>query len=411
MKQLLTLTPRDEAARRLHAALPKATLPTETVATLEALGRPLADEVRAPHPLPHFARSTVDGYAVRAADTVGASESLPAYLKLVGEVQMGHAPDLSVGSGEAAVIHTGSALPEGADAVVMVERTQPAGSGEIEVLRAVAPGEHVIPRGEDVRQGEVVVEAGHVVRAQEVGGLLALGVTQVRVARRPRVAVLSTGDELVAPEETPGMNEVRDINSGAIGALLESAGGVPLRYPLVPDDPEALHGAARAALTEADALIITAGSSVSERDRTAQVIDRLGEPGVLVHGVPVKPGKPTILAVCDGKPVFGLPGNPVSALNTTRLFVLPVLWRLQGATSPRPGYVDARLAENLPGAGGRERFTPVRLEEREDGLWAVPIFGESNLIFTLVRGEGLVHVPLGVTGLPQGSRVKVQLLR
>ncbi len=410
MNQLLTLTPRPTALKRLQAALPAQLLPAETVGTPAALGRVLAAEIVAPHPLPHFARSTMDGYAVRATDTVGASESLPAYLRVVGEVQMGHAPDIVTGAGEAALIHTGSALPAGADAVVMLERTQQFGADEIEVLQAVAEGENVIPLGEDLQTGDLVLPAGKRLRAQELGGLMALGLTHVSVIRRPRVALISTGDELVSPEEMPGSNQVRDLNSTAAGALIESAGAVPLRYGIVRDDAEILYQAAARALAEADALIITAGSSASERDMTAEVINRLGEPGVLVHGVPVKPGKPTILAACQGKPVFGLPGNPVSALNTIRLFVVPVLWRLQGTAPPRAGYVHARLAQNIPGANGREFFVPVHLEERSDGLWARPLLGESNLIFVLIRGDGIVRVPLGVTGLAQRTEVKVELI-
>jgi molybdopterin molybdotransferase len=239
---------------------------------------------------------------------------------------------------------------------------------------------------------------------------MALGVTQVTVARRPRVAVISTGDELVPPTQAPGMNQVRDINTTSVGALLRTHGAVPLPHGIVQDDADALYEAAEPALAEADALIITAGSSVSERDITVDVVERLGEPGVLVHGVSVKPGKPTILALCGGKPVFGLPGNPVSALNTIRLFVKPVLWRLQGGAAPRAGHVKARLTGPIPGAGPREFFAPVRLEAREDGLRAVPVFGESNLIFTLVRGDGIVHVPIGVEMLEEGVEVDVELL-
>ncbi|RLC89975.1 MAG: molybdopterin molybdenumtransferase MoeA, partial [Chloroflexi bacterium] len=377
MKPLLTLTPRTEALERLRTALPYRALPTEILATAEARGRVLAEDITAPHPLPHFARSTMDGYAVRAADTVGASESLPAYLRVIGELHMGQPPQLEVGAGEAALIHTGGALPAGADAVVMVERTQKAGPQEIEVLRAVASGENVIAVGEDVQAGELVLEAGHRLRAQELGGLAALGIMQVSVTRKPRVALISTGDELVPPDTLPGINQVRDLNSTAIGALVEAHGGIPLRYGILRDSAESLYAAAAQALAAADMLLITAGSSISARDVTATVIGRLGKPGILVHGVPIKPGKPTILAVCAGKPVFGLPGNPVSALNAARLFVVPTLWWLQGAEPPRPGYARARLAGNLPGAAGRERFVSVRLEEREDGLWAIPIFGES----------------------------------
>ncbi len=406
--ELLRLTPREEALRRLlEGLLP---LPAERIPTPQALDRVLAEPITAPHPMPHFARSAVDGYAVRAADTVGASEALPAYLTVVGEVRMGQPPDLRIGAGEAALIHTGSALPEGADAVVMVERTQPAGPDEVEVLRAVAVGENVIPVGEDVRRGEVVLEGGSRLRPQELGGLMGLGVVEVAVTRRPRVAVLATGDELVPPPVEPGPNQVRDINSTAIATLVQRHGGEPLPWGIIPDRAEALEAAARAALEAADVLVITAGSSASVRDMTAEVINRLGKPGVFVHGVPIRPGKPTILARCDGRPVIGLPGNPVSAMNAARLFLVPLLWHLQGAEPPRLGTVRARLTRNIPATPGRETFVPVRLERTAKGLLAHPLFGESNLIFLLVRGDGLVRIPLGATGLPQGAEVEVEPL-
>lgn len=410
MKQLITMTPREDALARLLNALPDGPLGVERRPVPDTLDYVLAEDITAPHPLPRFARSTVDGYAVRAEDTAGASEAVPVSLHVLGELRMGQPPDVTVGKGQAALIHTGGALPDGADAVVMIEYTQSTGAAEIEVEQAVAEGENVIPPGKDVKTGDLVLPAGKRLRAQEIGGLMALGVTEVAVARRPRVAVISTGDELVPPTQTPGMNQVRDINTTSVSTLLRRHGAVPLPRGIVRDDTEAVYEAAEPALAEADALIITAGSSVSERDVTVDVIERLGEPGVLVHGVSVKPGKPSILAICDGKPVFGLPGNPVSALNTIRLFVKPVLWRLQGGTVPRTGYVKARLAGSVPGIKSREFFAPVRLEEREDGLWAVPVFGESNLIFTLVRGDGVVHVPLGVSELIEGAEVDVELL-
>ncbi|MBN1487978.1 MAG: molybdopterin molybdotransferase MoeA [Anaerolineae bacterium] len=420
MTELLTLTPRGEALSRLLKALPEENLNPENVPLDKSLGRVLAEDVQAAHPLPHFARSTVDGYAVRAGDTVGASESLPAYLEVTGEVVMGEPTTIIVQAGQAAIIHTGGMIPQGADAVVMVERTQEAvthtqGSTTptpwIEVLKPVAPGENVIPIGEDVKTGAVIMPAGHILRAQELGGLAALGVTQVKVTQKPKVAIISTGDELVPPEQTPRPNQVRDINSLTIGALVEQNGALAQAYGIVRDDPEKLYKIARKALQETDMVIITAGSSVSVRDMTSTVINRLGEPGVLVHGVPVKPGKPIILGVCNNKPVFGLPGNPVSALNTTRLFVIPTLWYLQGTAPPRPGFVRARLGANIPAPSGRETFVAVRLEEHEGELWAYPNFGESNLIFTLVRGEGVVRLPIGATGLSQDTQVEVELLR
>ena len=410
MPEFLNLLPPEKA---LEIWLPHVThrLEAEAVATAEAWGRVLAADVLAPHPMPPFDRSAVDGYAVRAADTYGASESLPAYLAVVGEVPMGAAASFTVEGGQAALIHTGGMLPPGADAVVMVEYTQRARPGEVEVLKPVAVGENVLLEGEDVAAGAVVVPAGRRLRAAEIGGLMALGVLEVQVARRPVVGVIATGDEVVPPAAEPAPGQVRDVNTYTLSAEVRRVGGVPRVYGIVPDRPEALAEVAGRALQECDLVVITAGSSASTRDMTAEVLDGLGAPGVLVHGVNSKPGRPTILAVAEGKPVVGLPGNPVSALVNVGLFVLPVLGLLQGET-PRPEpLLPVRLTVNLPSAAGREDWWPVRLHHTPEGWEAEPIFYKSNLIFTLARADGLLKVPADATGLPAGAMAEVKLLR
>jgi len=413
MPTFLSLLPPDEA-RALWLARLSAPLPDSILVDVpSSLGRVCAEDVRAPHPLPEFPRSTVDGFAVRARDTFGASDSLPAYLSLIGEVPMGGAPRFEVGAGQCAILHTGGMLPAGADAVVMLEYTQPAREGEMEIQRAVAGGENVIRVGEDVAAETVILPRGRRMRPAEVGGLMALGILALRVAKSPKVGLLSTGDEVVDPSQSPQPGQVRDINSYTLSALIERAGGEAVRYGIVGDQLEALEAAARKALAECDALIITAGSSASTRDMTAEVISRLGEPGVLVHGINTKPGKPTILGVCGGKAVIGLPGNPVSALVNGYLFVVPVIERLLGET-PRPqASVRARLTVNLPSQAGREDWWPVKLVARESGVggWdAEPIFGKSNLIFNLVQADGLLRIPPDVTGLSAGEKVEVTLL-
>ena len=409
MPEFLHLLPPEEAA---ETWLPRVThrLEAERVAAAEALGRVLAADVLAPHPMPPFDRSAVDGYAVRAADTYGASDALPAYLEVVGEVPMGAAADFAVGAGQAALIHTGGMLPRGADAVVMVEYTQQARAGEVEVLRPVAVGENILFQGEDVAAGAVVFPKGRRLRAAEIGGLMALGILEVDVARRPRVGVIATGDEVVPPSAEPAPGQVRDINTYTLSAEVRRVGGVPRPYGIVPDRPEALAQAVAQALRECDLVVITAGSSASTRDMTAEVLDGLGEPGVLVHGVNTKPGRPTILAVADGKPVVGLPGNPVSALVNVGLFVLPVMARLEGETPrPRP-LLPARLTVNLPSASGREDWWPVHLRQTSEGWEAEPIFYKSNLIFALARADGLLKVPPDATGLAAGEWAEVRLL-
>ena len=409
MPEFLRLTSPAEALTRWLSALPDNRKPEiEHSVTAEALGRVLAEDIVAPHPLPAFPRATVDGYAVRAEDTFGAGPSAPSYLRLIGEVPMGRISDLRVRVGEAALVHTGGAIPDGADAVVMLEDTQAVPGGEIEVLVALGIGKNVIRLGEDVQAGEKILEIGRRVRPQEIGGLMAVGRSKISVFRRPRVAILSTGDEVVPAGVEPAPGQVRDVNSHTLASLVVRCGGEPAVLGIVPDDPEALFAAANRAREASDLIVITAGSSASARDTTAGVIDRLGSPGVLVHGLSIKPGKPAILGVVDGLPVIGLPGNPVSALVVAGLMVAPMLRRLSGENRPMiTATVPARLAVNVPSEAGREDYIPVRLEGTPDGWLADPVFGKSNLIFTLVRADGLIRIPADTTGLPEGTRVDV----
>jgi len=362
--------------------------------------------------LPAFARSAMDGYAVHACDTYGASDSSPAYLRLAGEVLMGTVARDPLASDAAIRVHTGAMIPPDADAVVIVEETNARGD-EIEVLRAAAPGENVIDLGEDVRSGERVWEAGAVFRTQDLGALHALGITTVDVRRKPRVAILSTGDEVVPPRERPPLGSVRDVNAVTIATTVERAGGTAVYFGIHGDDEERLVRAAREALAECDMLVVSAGSSVSARDVTERALSRLGSPGVLVHGIAIRPGKPTILALCDGKPVVGLPGNPASAFVVAWRIVRPLVRVLLGlpvATSEDGDerVVSALLTANLPSRPGREDYVPAKMARAADGTFEVtPLFGKSNLIFTLVRADGLIHVPLDLAGITAGETVRV----
>ncbi len=409
MTEFLDLIPPDDALRLILSNIETHPIP-ERVNTEQALGRVTVSAIPAPHPLPEFRRSTVDGYAVRAADTYGASESLPAYLSLVGEVQMGQFANLTLQPTECALIHTGGMLPKGADAVVMVEHTQQSRPGEIEILRAAAVGENIIEIGEDIRLHETVIPAGKRIRPAEIGGLMAMGITQIDVARKPKIGIISSGDEVIHPSQHPSPGQVRDVNSYTLAAVVRQVGGEPIQYGIIPDDRAAMEKAARQAHAECDALVITAGSSVSARDMTAAVIDVLGKPGVLVHGVNIRPGKPTILGICENKPVIGLPGNPVSALVNVKVFVAPVVQKLLGehVTGLR-ATVQAKLLVNLASESGREEWIPVRLLPAGDRWEADPIFGKSNLIFTMARADGLIRVLPDATGLAAGETVEVHL--
>ncbi len=434
MPEFLRLSPPTEALRTLLRALPDRKPAAETIESSCALGRVLAADVRASHPLPEFPRSTMDGYALRARDTFGTAESLPGYLTLIGEVQMGDIPPFMIKPGTCALIHTGGMLPEGADAVVMLEYTQriekPCGGSEtfarmteIEISRAVAEGENVLRVGEDVAKKQVVLAAGTRVRPAEIGGCMALGITKLRVAMKPKIGILSSGDEVIPPGQRPRPGQVRDINSYSLAALIEGLGGEPALYGIVPDNLEAMKAAVAKALPECAAVVVTAGSSASARDTTAEAVASLGEPGVLVHGVNVRPGKPTILAVCGGKAVIGLPGNPVSALVIARLFVVPVIEKLLGLklVRPRPSF-PAKLTVNVPSQAGREDWIAVKLirstplpspigrGEGGEGYLAEPVFGKSNLIFSLAAADGLVRIPPDATGISAGEIVEVMLM-
>ena len=411
MPEFFNVLPPGEALALLLDRLPERPVAGVCVVdTAQALGRVVAAEILATESLPPFPRSTMDGYSVRAADTYGASDGLPAWFTLVGEVPMGCAPDVSLGIGEAAVAYTGGMLAGNADAVVMVEHTQAIDGRTIEVMRPVAPGENVAQPGEDVSAGATVLPAGHVIRPQDIGALLALGIERIKVAQRPRVGILSMGDEVVHPGATPGPGQVRDINTYTVAGQVVAAGGIPHPLGLVGDDYEEQLVAARQGLAQSDLLVLSAGSSVSTRDRTVDIVADLGEPGPLVHGLALRPGKPAIVGLCDGKPVIGLPGNPVSAMVVSSLLVRPTVYRLMGCAHPPPANEQtALLAQDIPSAAGREDYVPVRLVDTGNGMVAAhPVWGKSGLIFTLVKADGLVRVPADAGGIYAGERVQVQ---
>jgi molybdopterin molybdotransferase len=372
----------------------------------EAVGLCLAEPVRAPMDLPPFGRSTVDGYAVRAADTFGASEGLPAYLTVIGEVRMGEAPGITLSHQQAARIPTGGFLPAGADAAVMVEQTQPWGENSIEVLRPVAPGENVVHRGDDVKEGALLLPAGHRLRPQDISALAGVGMTTVLV-HQARVAVLSTGDELIAHTEqiTPG--KVYDMNRPALLAAVRELGGQAADLGIIPDDPRELQAAMGRAVADADVVIASGGTSVGAEDIMPEIINALGPPGVLVHGLSVRPGKPVVIGMAGEVPIFGLPGHPVSALVIFRELVSPLLRGAVAEPAP-PATVRARLARNIPSQAGREDLVRVRLEQREGEWQAVPLLAPSALISSLVQADGLVRVPAAAEGLYAGEMVEVE---
>ena len=388
-----------------------ATVSSEKASLTAAVGRVLAEDIHADLDLPGFARSTMDGYAVRGASTFGASEGSPAFFTVVGSVAMGEKSALSVGPGEAVRIATGGMLPDGSDAVVMVEHTEALDDETIEVYKSAAPGQHVIARGEDMQRGDKVLHRGQPLRPQEVGLLAAVGQTHPDVFRPPRVGIISTGDEVVPVEAVPAAGQIRDVNSAALAAFVDAAGGLPQAYGIVPDDTQALLNTCQQVLQANDMVLISGGSSVGTRDFTIDVLQALEDAEILVHGVSIRPGKPTILARAGGKPVWGLPGHVTSAMVVFRVLVRPFLEHLAGL-APRYARrlrLPARLTRNLPSVQGRVDYVRVQLVPSEDGIAAVPVLGKSGLIRTMATADGLLCIDANTEGLDRGTLVPVEL--
>ncbi len=380
----------------------------EEVSTNKASGRVLGRDVFVPEDLPPFTRSAVDGYAVKAEDTFGAGESHPAYFNVKYEVKMGEEPDFVLQQGEAAEIATGAMLPEGADSCIMVEHTEMIAGSKLEVYRDIAVGENVINRGDDVHKGDKLLSRGRIISPQDIGALSGLGIVKIEVYAKPTASILATGDEVIPPEAEKKRGQIRDINTPALSSLFSSWGFNIRSDSIIPDREEALQNTIGEHL-DSDLIVISGGSSVGQRDFTLKVIDKLGEPGVLLHGLAVKPGKPTILGLVKSTPVIGLPGNPASAWIVSCLLVPVLLDILQNrepmkSLAGRPEGISRRLSRRINSARGRDEFIPVKLE---DGDEAVPIPGKSNLITTLVEAEGLIHIPAKSEGLDKDEIVEV----
>lgn len=400
---MLTVKTPEEALALLEASFPPRP-EREEVPLAAARGRVLYEDIRAEEFVPGFDRSTVDGYAVRSADTFGCSEAIPAILAVQGEIAMGEGAGGALGSGCCAAVPTGGAIPEGADAAVMVEYTENYGDGTVGICKSAAPGSNLIFKGDDVKPGQVVLEAGRRLGAQDIGALAAMGVGTVGVCRRPVVGILSTGDELVPVDTVPGPGQVRDVNSAMLAALAEEAGAVPVVLGILRDDEALLGQALDDALTRCDAVLISGGSSVGVKDAACRVLESRGT--VLLHGLAMKPGKPTILGSVGGKPVFGLPGHPAAAFFVARLLVRPLLLRLTGQ-AVRGYTVPAVLTEAVSANHGRAQYMGVFLSEEDGVRYAKPIRGKSGLITALAGSDGCFCIGRDCEGLSAGSRIEV----
>jgi len=378
----------------------------ELIPLAEACGRTIRENIVGTEYVPEFNRSTVDGYAVRAADTFGCSDSIPAILALAGEIPMGQAADTPLEAGTCVAVATGGAVPEGADAVVMLEYTEDYGDGTIGILKPVAPGNNLIFKGDDVAPGKIIIPAGHTLAPHDIGSLAAMGISSVKVSAKPLIGIISTGDELVEITKKPKPGQVRDVNSFVLEALIKQSGGRSKSYGIIRDNERDLLTYVSQAVKECDIVLISGGSSVGMKDVTARVIESNGR--ILLHGIAMKPGKPTMLGIVANKPVFGLPGHPVAAYLTARLYVCPLIAKLMGAKI-KQNTVTAAISETIPSNHGRAEFIAVFLETIDNGLLARPIRGKSGLITSLAASDGYICIPRDCEGLAQGTKVTVYL--
>jgi putative molybdopterin biosynthesis protein len=412
-EQFLDVVSADEARLRFEQHLDLKPLSSETVALAEALTRVLAHDIVASVDAPPFDRSNVDGFALRAADTLGASQSAPKLLKLNGEViACGDAPALEVAHGTATTIATGGVIPRGADAVVMVEHTELIEQGEpcIELQRAATPGQFISYAGSDIARGETLLRKGARIGSREIGMLAACGLASVDVVRKPTVAVISTGDELVAPGQPLKPAGIYDSNGAIIAAAIAEAGGAPVAFGAIPDDAESLDKAVRAALLQCDMVVLSAGTSKGAGDLSHQIVSKLGAPGILVHGVALKPGKPLCLGVIGKTPLVVLPGFPTSAIFTFHAFVAPVIRALAGLPPEAAQTIEARVPVRIASELGRKEFVLVSLIESDDGPIAFPTGKGSGSVTSFSQADGFLEIDALATALDAGNRAHVTLI-
>lgn len=409
-EQFLKILSREEALARFEAALFPRAIPSERRKLAAALGASLAEDITAPIDVPPFDRSNVDGFAVRSADLATAGEGAQVRLGLNGEtIHCGTVPALQVAAGTATPIATGGPLPRGADAVVMVEHTQPAGSATIDVRRAASPGQFISYAGSDIARGEALLRAGTIVGSREVGMLAACGLAEVSVVRKPRVAVISTGDELVQPGEVLAPAAIYDTNGAIVIAAIDENGGEAVFLGAIPDDEAQLEAAMRRALADADMLVLSGGTSKGAGDLSHRIIGRLGQPGIIAHGIALKPGKPLCLAVCDGKPVVILPGFPTSAMFTFHDMIVPVLRKMAGLPPRSDAKVNATVPVRIASELGRTEFVMVSLVEGKDGLIAYPSGKGSGAITSFAQADGFLRIDALADQMPAGIEAEVTL--
>jgi len=409
MMEFLKVDSLDTAREKLLSSVKGRLVSKEALSPSKALGRIAAEDVFAAEDIPSFRRSTVDGFAVLSGDTAAAGESMPVFLTVKGRVEMGQPAALSIKSGECAEVFTGGMLPECADAVVMCEYTEEFGANGIAVSQSAAYGENVVLPGEDAKAGTLLLSRGKKILPQDIGALAAAGVSPIFVYTSPRVTVLSTGDELVSPDQKPKPGQIRDVNTYALASLAKKHGFTVVDTKVLPDDETILEQAVQSAMEHSEIIIVSGGSSKGKKDMTRVVFDRLSLSGVYTHGIAIKPGKPTILGYDEASRTLlaGLPGHPVSAMMVFELLLGWLLREVTGSTAPP--VVPARLSCNAPSSPGKLTCWPCRLIHTADGYTVEPVFKKSGLITTLTQADGYFLTVRDTEGLQAGHTVMVHL--
>ncbi len=417
MREFLELNPPQKFWEKISEYLINKEFASEKLNLDDALGRIISEDILSPVNLPPFSRSTVDGYAVKAQDTAGASASMPTYLDIIGSIEMGEKTELSISSGQTAAVPTGGMLPEGTDAVLMIENTEKIEEKMIESSKSLAVGENVVKKAEDIAEGEILFKKGRRLMARDIGALAGLGITELSCFKKPTASVISTGDELIDPEDEAEEGQIRDINSYSISSYLTKLGAVGKRVGIIEDEFEKLKSAVEDNL-DSEIVLISGGSSVGVKDMTIDILNSFGEPGVVLHGLSIKPGKPTILAFVEGSIVIGLPGHPASAWTVTNILVSEIIRVLTGEKTPeeigedREIYrIKAELSRDLVSDKGREEYIPIKTKKDENGkLIAEPMLGKSSLITNLVQGNTLLKIESYQEGLDKGEIVELSLM-
>ncbi|ABR49308.1 molybdenum cofactor synthesis domain [Alkaliphilus metalliredigens QYMF] len=408
MIELLDTVTLEEAKQIVIENFKETSLDSEKVPLFKGGGRVLATDITAPIDVPGFDRSTVDGYAVVARDTFGASESLPSFLDMIGEVEMGQGTSLHLQRGQSCYVPTGGMIPEGCDAVVMVEYTEALDEKTVGIQSSVAPRENLLKKGDDLSKGELIFKKGHRLRPQDIGVLSGIGFTEIDVYQPIRVSVISTGDEIIGPEEELKLGQIKDMNTYSLGIAAMEDGCEIVATAVVKDEIETLKNKVQELMQKSDVILISGGSSMGTKDVTKDVIDALGNPGVLFHGIAVKPGKPTIGGKISDKAIFGLPGQPVSAMVVYQTLVRPFIHFLYGLKVHMP-YIEGSVAVNIPSAPGREHYVMVVIQEENGEKRVYPVHGKSGMLTTMTKAHGYICLALNQEGVSLGDAVKVYL--